>query len=486
MAREPDKSAREIGKAKSEATAGSRSAGNDETGEAKSGLSDTAELLKAQHLDLQATLAKRSDVKADRAAIVKEFAAAWLPHSAVEQEILVPALKDAGIDEEKIVAIAIQKDIVNLLLADLLRDGNREFGQAKLDALAKQFDALVDGADGEETGLFALVSSAEKSIPGLNAQMKARYERLKSRFANMDESIGEAMVMLAPQRLSVPTSSQRNRREYEMNRYSNMRERDDHGRFMSDDDSGYSRGFRSSGRDRDEQGRFMSEGGGYSRGRYEDDDDRRYSRSGPERDENGRFMSEGGSRSRGRYDDDEGRYSQRSMGRERDDEGRFMSDNSSSRGRFQGDDEHYGPRSLGSMGRGRDDEDRFTRRGGASEDRGHGGWYGDPEAHSEASRRAWDNPRHGESGWYGDSEGHSEASRRGWEGRGSERSPRYEERSRRYDEMQSRGQSRYDDDRGYRRNDDYDRGNGGRGHGDWSGDPEGHSEASRRGWQNRR
>ena len=27
---------------------------------------------------------------------------------------------------------------------------------------------------------------------------------------------------------------------------------------------------------------------------------------------------------------------------------------------------------------------------------------------------------------------------------------------------------------------------GGRGHGGWSGDPEGHSEASRRGWENRR
>jgi hypothetical protein len=71
MAREPDKSAREIGKAKSEATAGSRSGGSDETAEAKSGSSDTAELLKAQHRDLQATLAKRSDVNADRTAIVR-------------------------------------------------------------------------------------------------------------------------------------------------------------------------------------------------------------------------------------------------------------------------------------------------------------------------------------------------------------------------------------------------------------------------------
>ena len=53
MAREPDKSARETGKAKSEATAGSRSGGNDETAGAKSGAPETVELLKTQHRDLQ-------------------------------------------------------------------------------------------------------------------------------------------------------------------------------------------------------------------------------------------------------------------------------------------------------------------------------------------------------------------------------------------------------------------------------------------------
>jgi hypothetical protein len=479
MAREP-KSGRGAAKAKTEANAGSKNGGNDESADPKAGASDTTGLLKTQHRELQATLAKRSDPSADRHAIVRDFAAMWLPHTAVEQEILVPALEDAGADEERIAAIAIQKDIINLLLADLLRDEDPEFGKAKLEALAKQFDALVEGASGEDTGLFAIVSSAEKSVPELNAQMKARYERLKSRFANIDQNIGEAMVMLAPRRLSVSSSSRQNRREYEMSRYSDMRERDEHGRFMSDDGRAYSRS-RGGGWDRDEQGRFMSEGS-HSRGRYEDDD-RRYSR-GPERDENGRFMSEGGSRSRGRYDDEDDRYSRRSMGRERDDEGRFMSDNGSSR--FQGDDDHYGPRSLGSMGRDRDNEGRFARHGGSYEGRGQGGWFGDPEGHSESSRRGRDSSRHGgESGWYGDAEGHSEASRRGWEGRQGG-SPRYEERSPRYDEMPSRNSRSQYDDRDYRRSDDYERGNGGRGHGGWSGDPEGHSEAARRGWQNRR
>ena len=52
MAREPEKSAREISKAKSETTAGSKNAGNDEAGEAKSGALDATELLKSQHHEL--------------------------------------------------------------------------------------------------------------------------------------------------------------------------------------------------------------------------------------------------------------------------------------------------------------------------------------------------------------------------------------------------------------------------------------------------
>ena len=499
MAREPDKSARETGKAKSEATAGSRSGANDETAGAKSGAPETVELLKTQHRDLQATLAKRSGADADPSAIVKEFAIAWLPHMAVERDILVPALSDAGIDEDKIAAIAIQKDIINLLLADLLRDESGQFGRAKLEALAKQVDALLAGAEGEDNGLFAIVSAAESSIPGLNAQMKARYDRTKQRFANMDEAIGEAMVMLAPRRLSVPSGSRQNRREFEMSRYSNVRERDDQGRFTSDDESGY-RGSRSAGRDRDDQGRFMSEGGRSSRGRHEDDDDRRYSRGGPERDENGRFMSEGGSRSRGRYDDEDERYS-RSMGRERDDEGRFTRRGGSYEGRGEGrghggwfgDSEGHSEASRrgwddprhGESGWYGDSErhSEASRRGWDNPQHGESGWYGDSQGHSQASRRGWDNPRHGESGWYGDPEGHSEASRRGWEhghegNYRSRSSSRYDDDDRRYE---SRRSSRYPDD------DRDERGNGGRGgHGGWSGDPEGHSEAARRGWQNRR
>ncbi|HEY7901324.1 MAG TPA: hemerythrin domain-containing protein [Caulobacteraceae bacterium] len=119
------------------------------------------------------------------------------------------------------------------------------------------------------------------------------------------------------------------------------------------------------------------------------------------------------------------------------------------RGRFTDDDGGRGYRSRDDEGRGyrsRDDEGRFTSRGSRDDDdrgRGHGGWFGDPEGHSRASERGWEERR--------DSSG--------------------------------RYSSRDDDDRRHSRGRDDDRG---RGHGGWFGDPRGHSEASREGWDRRR
>ena len=231
-------------------------------------------------------------------------------------------------------------------------------------------------------------------------------------------------------------------------------------------------------RERDERGRFVS-----------DDDDRDYRRR---------------SSSRSRHDDYDDR--RRSMPA-RDDEGRFTG----SRSRYDDDDDRRSSRS-----RSRYDDDDDDQRGG----RGHGGWFGDPEGHSEASRRGWeerggsssryrdddrrrsmparddegrfmgsrsrydddDDDRRGgrgHGGWYGDPQGHSEASRRGWEERGGS-SSRYRDDDRRRsmpardDEGRFMGsRSRYDDDDDDRR--------GSRGHGGWYGDPEGHSRAARRG-----
>ena len=414
MAREPQKSARNTSKSKTETQAGkpadAQSAPNEKQNSDQSG----AELLKAQHQELQSTLAKRSEEKAEQSAIVKEFAALWLPHQAVEEEVVLPALKDAEFDETKIIANEIRKDLINILLADLLQDEDEESFAPRLEALAREFDELVEAHQADEEPIRSAIQSGEGESPSVSSRIKTRYERMKQRFADIDDNFEEAVALLAPRRLSVPSERQRSRREGETSRYRDTR-------------------------DRYEQGRFPPEySGGYSRG-------------GPERDDQGRFLSEGGSRSPIRGDDDRYGRSMGSTGRDRDDEGRFASRRGSHEGRGQsgwsGDSERRseGMRS-GGQGRPREyDEDERYRSHGSGQGGGRSGWYGDPEGHSEASRRGWQRSGHGESGWYGDSEGHSRAARRGWdesrEGEGS-----YGSRSR-YENEGRRGGSDYDQDR---------------------------------------
>jgi hypothetical protein len=462
MARATDKSARGPGQnpdtassvdsSKGTASAALKSSDIAKTSDAKSD-GNVASFQSGQYEVMRAILDKRSEDGADRPGIVREFGALWLSAHAVDLELLAPALEQAGVDEDKRSAVKVRKDLLNILLADLLRDGD-EMMQAKLEALADALEAVEKAVEQERAGL-------GEEVNGLGQKMKDRFERLKRRFADVDDGAGEAMDLLAPRSLSVFPMRQPSRREPDMARYSsNSPDRDERGRFVSDDDRGSSRGGRGRGEpDRDESGRFASEGRS-SRGRYDDEDSR-----SRDRDDSGRFVSEGRS-SRSRDDDDD-----RSRGQSR-----------------WRDDEHESDRRYAS--RGRHDDERH-------EGRSRGGWFGDSEGHSEASRQGWRDSDHGDSGWYGDSERHSEAARRGWEGghrsqRRDEDEGRRESQSRQDDYY--RGRSRDDDDRrnesgrGSRSDDDDDRRSSsrGRGHSGWSGDPEGHSEASRRGWENRR
>ena len=135
-----------------------------------------------------------------------------------------------------------------------------------------------------------------------------------------------------------------------MPRYSSMPDRDERGRFMSDDDRDDRRGgYR--GRNGDE-----NEGRGgrrsMSRSRYDDEE-----RSSRDRGQGGWFG------------DSEGH----SEAAERGWEGRTSSRGASSSRRSSRDDDDYDNRSSRSSGR----------------NQGHGGWFGDSRGHAEAARRGW-------------------------------------------------------------------------------------------------
>ena len=439
--------------------------------------------MKQQHRDVEALITK-PDAETDLRSIVEQVAEKWIPHTLIEEQIILPAIEHAGADEPALAEATVRRDLVKLLLADLTQNPEGPQAAAKFAVLSSEMESLIAVEEKPEDGVLALAETHNVDLDALKPQVDQRMSDLKS------NTEGERDNALEPTSLRLMSSRQDRNKEYSsMPNDSNTRERDEYGRFTSDDDRGrssrssrdYDDDYRRSGSNgggpgRDEEGRFTSGG---SRSSRDYDDDRRGGRNegrGWYGDSRGHSEAarEGWDERRGssRYDDDDDRRGGRGHG------GWF----GDSRGHAEAAREGWDERRGGGQARSSRDYDDDRRGGGGG--RGHGGWFGDPEGHSEAAREGWDERRgggqsrssrdydddrrsggndRGQGGWFGDSRGHSEAAREGW------------------DERRGGGQSRssrdYDDDR---------RSSSGRGHGGWFGDPQGHSEASREGWEHRR
>jgi hypothetical protein len=441
---------------------------------------DPTEMLKSDHRHVEqlfSSFEKASETE-QKSQLAGQICTELMVHTLLEEEIFYAACR-GHMDQRLLDEAQVEHDGAKTLIIEI-RAGSPDdqYFNAKVKVLSDEIKHHVREEE-KSDGLLAKAKEAGVATPDLAKRMASRRQEL------MEQAKAGALGPPVTRSFRVRTNAGTNQlsQEEKMARGSSTtmeRERDERGRFVSEDDDDRDYRRRSSSRSqyddddrrrsmpaRDEEGRFTS-----SRSRYDDDEDDDYrrgrrghggwygdseghseaSRRGWEerggssgryrdddrrRDDEGRFMS-----SRSRYEDDD---------RRRDDEGRFTS----SRSRYEDDDRR---RSMPA----RDDEGRFTSSRSRHEDdddyrrgsRGHGGWYGDPE-------------------------GHSEASHRGWEERGGSRSRhRDDDDERRYarsrdDEGRfTSSRSRYDDDDDRR---------SGRGHGGWYGDPEGHSEAARRG-----
>lgn len=399
--------------------------------------------------------------RSQKQTIAKQICQELIIHTQLEEEIFYPACRD-HLEDRSLDEAQVEHDGAKILINELLSGSPEQpYYDAKVKVLSEMIKHHVNEEEQRNEGIFAKAKAAGIDTDEIAQRLTARKsELLQEAEKNGPErprprSFAGTMESAMPYERDDRSRYGRNEDDDRNRRRGRMPERDESGRFMSDDD------------DDDDRGR-----GNRGRGGWFGD---------PE----GHSMAARSGRSRSQNDDDRGSSSRQQSGRmpERDDRGRFMSDDD--------DDRRSGSRNR-SM-RGRDDDDD---RGGDGR-----GWFGDPQGHAEASRRGWDNRDDGRGrsqgarsggggrsrdddddrsgdgrGWFGDPEGHAEASRRGWENRS--------------DDGRSSGRSsqsaRGGNDRRSRDDDDDDRRGGGRrSQGGWFGDPRGHSEASRRGWENR-
>ncbi len=395
--------------------------------------SSAIELLKADHRAVEGMFAQYEKAQeAQKTQIIEQVCKALVIHTMLEEQVFYPACRKAASDEEPLDEAQVEHDGAKVLITDLLSGNDKDqYRDAKVKVLSEQIKHHVGEEEAPTKGIFAKAKSAGVDTPELAQRIRELKQRLEARQGELSPS---ALV-------SIHALAGRDRRQQEEEMPRQGPERDERGRFISDDDD---RGYRSRGYDRDDDRGYRS------RGRDDDDGRGWYGDSEGHSEASRRGWAErrGETRSFRRDDDDDDRRSYRGQDRDRDERGRFMSDDDDrgggyrsrgrdERGRFADDDD----RGYRSRGRDVDDDRGYRSRGGG--DRGQGGWFGDSRGHAEAARRGWeerdggrggrsrdddDDRRYssrssrrdddrGQGGWFGDSRGHAEAARRGWENR---------------------------------------------------------------------
>lgn len=463
------------------------------TASATTASTDAVSLLKADHRKVEQLFKQyeAADGEDEKSEIARKVCLELTIHTALEEEIFYPACRDKDVDEDKLDESQVEHDSAKLLIAELSgNDAGSDYYDAKMKVLSEYIKHHVGEEEERSTGVFA--QAQQKGI-----DLKSLGQRLQQRKQELQEDYEERLP--SPEIVSLTQLALRNQRgrnspnyreeNSKMARQSNSRDRDDQGRFTSDDN----RGSQSRSRDYDDDRNYRSSSRDYDddrgyRSSSRDYDDDRGNRSGGRGQGHGGWFGDseghsqasregwenrgGSQRSSGRYDDNDDNYRGRSGSgqyRDRDDQGRFTSDDSGSRssssrssGRYDDDDDRGGYSSRG--GQSRDSEGRYRSSG--SSDRSRSNRSNDDDREYRSGGRGQGGQGHG--GWFGDSQGHSEAAREGWEHRGGSQ----------------RSSSRYDNDDDNRNSRSSGRGQG-QGHGGWFGDPEGHSRASREGWRNR-
>jgi hemerythrin superfamily protein len=376
---------------------------------------DAVALLKSDHREVEGLLEKyrAANSEKEKRDLVSKICRALVVHATLEEELFYPACYDKASDRAPLNEAQVEHDSVKILISELMTPRpDDEFQDAKVTVLAEYVRHHVSEEENPTGGLLVKAQEAGIDMNALGQALQARKVQLME---NADFDLGLSRFRAFHlQEIQEVSEVQEVSKENDHMPRSNERERDEQGRFVSDDDG---RGSSRSGGSRD------------------DEDSRRGSANDRERDEQGRFMSDDdrGSSGRGRSssrDDDDNRGGSRGgsgggRGRdnepERDDRGRFMSDDdrgSSGRGRSSSrddDDNRGGSRGGSGGGRGRDNEPERDDRGRfmSDDDRGSSG-------RGRSSSRDDDDGR----GWRGDSRGHAEAARRGWETRREEEDDR--------------------------------------------------------------
>src|SRR5882757_5838567 len=270
---------------------------------------DAVTLIKNDHRKVEALFEQFESASSEdkKAEIAKQVCTELIIHATIEEELFYPACREAKVEDDMLDEAQVEHDGVKVLIREIMAESpNAEFYDAKVKVLSEYVKHHVAEEEEPNNGILAKAQAADVDMDALGQKLQARKAEL------MRKAESRGLGMPVPKTLHNQPRQQRGTQQEDsrMNR-NTYADRDERGRFVSDDDDDRRRYSRS---ERDDDDRRVSRSRD-ERGRFESDDDRRSSSRRRDGDEDRR--SSGGGR--GWFGDSEG-HSQAARSRSRDDD----------------------------------------------------------------------------------------------------------------------------------------------------------------------
>jgi hypothetical protein len=110
-------------------------------------------LLKEQHAAIRRMVGEGIDD-------AEAFARVWVPHTIIEEEVLEPLAEEKGVGAEVLMRAGVERDLIKLLLRDMLDDPDPATLPARTKVLGTRALELIDMEEKPRQGLIALAKAA--------------------------------------------------------------------------------------------------------------------------------------------------------------------------------------------------------------------------------------------------------------------------------------------------------------------------------------
>ena len=139
---------------------------------------DAIALLKADHRKVEDLFAKYEKSRSRKADLARQICKELIVHTLIEEEILYPACREAGVEDDIMDEANVEHDGAKVLIAELEAGSPDEpFYDAKVKVLSEEIKHHVKEEE-KAGGVFAQLRKTEADLDALGEQMSARKAEL--------------------------------------------------------------------------------------------------------------------------------------------------------------------------------------------------------------------------------------------------------------------------------------------------------------------